>query len=467
MPTTLEISFPWGLYHANPWGRHVNEGVVEWPPSPWRLLRALYATWRTRAPDLEAQVVEATLRILVAPPTYMVPESVTEAHTRHYLPDTAHGPGGAGKHTDKAIDAFAVLERGATIGVCWPADLSDLQRQALARLAELMPYLGRAESVCEARLANGGEELAGTECRPVFRDEPLEGTAVRLLMPSSPLDLEALVARPVGVRAKGLLDPPGTYWQPYATPEPVRPPVIRPSRPGPPGRRPTTVRWAIATSARPSVHAALAITGVLRQACMSLHGTPPSPTLAGKDAQGTPLRGHRHAHYLAVDEDGDRLVDHLLVWAPGGLGAQEVAALARLTELRGPGYLGDFRPARLGLEAVASVAVAASRLVGPATRWATHTPFVPPRHGKRRQPWADHVVVQVREELARRGLPEPATVQLVAGPWLSFRRHRIDERLADARRAAGVEVTFAEPIAGPIALGALSHFGLGLFVPKP
>ncbi|MDQ3151354.1 MAG: type I-U CRISPR-associated protein Cas5/Cas6, partial [Actinomycetota bacterium] len=52
MPTTLVLTFPRGRYRATPWGRHVNEGAVELPPSPWRLLRALYATWRTRAPEL-------------------------------------------------------------------------------------------------------------------------------------------------------------------------------------------------------------------------------------------------------------------------------------------------------------------------------------------------------------------------------------------------------------------------------
>jgi CRISPR-associated protein Csb2 len=38
---TLRLRFPGGRYHATPWGHHVNEGQVEWPPSPWRLLRAL------------------------------------------------------------------------------------------------------------------------------------------------------------------------------------------------------------------------------------------------------------------------------------------------------------------------------------------------------------------------------------------------------------------------------------------
>ena len=59
--TTLVVRFVLGRYHATPWGRHVNEGQVELPPSPWRLLRALYAVWKTRLPDLD----EATVGMLL------------------------------------------------------------------------------------------------------------------------------------------------------------------------------------------------------------------------------------------------------------------------------------------------------------------------------------------------------------------------------------------------------------------
>ena len=51
MPVIIELTFPGGRYHATPWGRHVNEGVAEWPPSPWRLLRALVAVWKRTCPE--------------------------------------------------------------------------------------------------------------------------------------------------------------------------------------------------------------------------------------------------------------------------------------------------------------------------------------------------------------------------------------------------------------------------------
>ena|GEM_PF-6598726 len=41
----LAFTFPGGRYHATLWNRHVNE---EWPPSPWRILRALIAVWHRK-----------------------------------------------------------------------------------------------------------------------------------------------------------------------------------------------------------------------------------------------------------------------------------------------------------------------------------------------------------------------------------------------------------------------------------
>ena len=41
MSTTIRITLLSGRYGATPWGRSEHEGQVEYPPSPWRLLRAV------------------------------------------------------------------------------------------------------------------------------------------------------------------------------------------------------------------------------------------------------------------------------------------------------------------------------------------------------------------------------------------------------------------------------------------
>src|ERR1022692_278672 len=150
MGTTLAMRFPLGQYHANPWERSVNEGVAEWPPSPWRILRALVATWYTRWPDLPIPEFDALLVALGDPPSYSTPPA-QPAHTRHYLPDLDHKKGETGG-TDLTLDPFLSISNRDDLLIRWEANLGDGQRVVLAKLAELMPYLGRAESICEARL---------------------------------------------------------------------------------------------------------------------------------------------------------------------------------------------------------------------------------------------------------------------------------------------------------------------------
>src|SRR5713226_7278794 len=46
MSLVLEQSFPLGRFHATRWNQNPFEDPYgEWPPSPWRLLRALAARW--------------------------------------------------------------------------------------------------------------------------------------------------------------------------------------------------------------------------------------------------------------------------------------------------------------------------------------------------------------------------------------------------------------------------------------
>ena len=67
----------------------------------------------------------------------------------------------------------------------WDTDLSPKQRTVLAKLAELLPYLGRAESVCHARLLESDPASDGSWWRPGADGE----LRTRLLAPrwSAPL----------------------------------------------------------------------------------------------------------------------------------------------------------------------------------------------------------------------------------------------------------------------------------------
>src|ERR1700724_2678546 len=85
MAVIIKLVFPGGRYHATPWGRHVNEGVPEWPPSPWRLLRALVAVWKRTSLAFPEEQLKRILTTLAGPPLFFLPPHRV-AHTRHAMP---------------------------------------------------------------------------------------------------------------------------------------------------------------------------------------------------------------------------------------------------------------------------------------------------------------------------------------------------------------------------------------------
>ncbi len=155
----ISIRFLAGRYHATPWGRHVNEGALEWPPSPWRLLRALVATWKRTLPQLAESDVKPILEELAkAPPRFALPRAST-GHTRHYMPwEKGWKPDEPGKAKTKVFDAFVALDPASETIAAWPdATLDGDQRQRLATILTNLGFLGRAESWCDARLLDDAE----------------------------------------------------------------------------------------------------------------------------------------------------------------------------------------------------------------------------------------------------------------------------------------------------------------------
>jgi CRISPR-associated protein Csb2 len=476
--TTLVVRFPLGRCHATPWGSHVNEGRVEFPPSPWRLLRALYATWREREPDLGDGVVTRTLSRLAEPPVFHVPP-FHEAHTRHWYPDFGSRRGESKPGTDRTLDAFVAVDPRSELAITWETVLDRDERPVLERLAASLPYLGRADSVCEARVAERWEaDPAHETWEPAGADDDLAD--VRLLSPDvadgREFDLEALVTSPLTLRTgRKLLFPPGARHVGY-----VRRHETDRRRPRPVARAvpgPTVVRLTLA-GVRPMFTDALAVTDLLHRAAAwhldRERGAKRDSLLLGRCADGSPMTDdHRHAHYLCLPDE-HRRVGEVLVWTPDGLEPDEVTALSRIDRLK---------PSEKESSSVADVPVLLSGLGGadllpdevrgPATRWRSLTPYVPTGHPKRDRGafiWRrlPYDLGHVRREGGR---SLPPTVRVAESPdrFGVFERRRAKDRTA--RRfvppAAFVELEFAEPVEGPLCVGALSHFGLGLFRAVP
>lgn len=529
MPT-LVLRFPGGRYHATPWGHHVNEGLVEWPPSPWRLLRALIACGYAKlgwadVPPPGRRLIEALAGVL---PRYRLPRAVI-AHSRHYMPTGVFEK--SREKTTLVFDTWADVGDGA-VAVRWECALDHEADELLGRLATHLGYLGRSESWVaaesgpdDAPLPPGSDawphaegergepgweqiSLMAAEPRDAYRDwrqhavakalEALPLPTGRKRVPEKvakdrvqaeapyPEDLIDCLQRDTAWWKKhGWSQPPGSrrvlYWRRSDSLSVGAPTLTTRATP----ERVTGMLLALTTpsgsrSALPTRARALPQAELLHRALVSRIGRGSKadcPELTGKDADGKPLTGHRHAHLLPLDLDGDGHLEHILIYAPMGLGARAQQAVRSLKRTWTKGGIGELRVALAGQGALDQLRqlpphlhAGVAALLGPpvgARVWTSSSPLVLPRHQKRRG--RNTLGGQVAAELVSRDLPIAAIEVLPWDDQTRPLRHAIRVRSHPAKpppidAAFAVRLVFETPVRGPVALGYGSHFGLGLFI---
>ena len=488
----IRMRFLAGRFHSTPWGHHVNEGAVEYPPSVWRLMRSLVATLYRAFPDRAHQdegrnpAVTQLKRLLAAlssPPEFYLPNAAV-AHTRHY--DQANGG-------VKFFDTFvSVNPKDEMLWIWRDADLRKEDRAALAELLGALGTFGRAESWCEAELLSAEDSDAllarmngeqGINSRPLAANTDLAGLeTMRLLLPDANADadklFETLLTETAKMRKGKQLEPTGTRWVTYTRPLDIFKPQRAVKAKRSETKLYTVARFALSSAVLPSVTEALPMAEMARFAVSSRRADESySLALAGKtEGEGKPLReDHAHAHFWATDEDADGRLDHLTVYAPRGFDANDVDALGRVRVVkRHYKNLPEVRLVLLGMggrDDFAHVPIFRA-----AKRWRSVTPFSLPRYasrggGKHARP-RDLPEAQLRRELRLRGLPEPVSVTPLDGyqtggrrkvRWLEFQTRRL--KGGQGFGLAGFEMEFVEETAGPLALGFGCHFGLGLFEP--
>lgn len=522
----LEFRFPGGRYHATPWGHHVNEGLVEWPPSPWRLVRAFIATAYTKLGVTDPVPLEHPLRKLVAALAAQTPSYLAApcpaTHSRHYMP-----LGGKDGKTTLVLDTCAVPGAEPLI-VSWAVELDEVCLELLNQIVGAMGYLGRAESWVEGRLipatpdvpddhritphqdgmnrGPGWEQislLAPTSAdeyarlfeefsRQVDAAHPLPGgkkkPATALLNKRAtalgpyPTDLFDCLTRDTSFfQLHGWSQPPGSrrvlYWRPSHS---LNTAPIRAVRSVADPKPVEAVLLALASDTRrhevlPLLSRALPQAELLHRSLASKigNGLPVAcPVLTGKDDAGMPLKGHQHLHIIPLNLDarGPGRLDHFLLWAPMGINAeaQKVVLALRKTWTKG----GE-KPLFVTVAGMGSLKdfhpLLSKQSLGPSRVWISRTPFIPPRFVKLRG--ANTVEGQARSELLSRFgvdakveiLPKDEITQRHLHRFVRLRRHQ--GKLPPQDCFYGLRLTFESDFQGPLALGYASHFGLGLFVP--
>ena len=499
MQLVLRQTFPLGRFHATPWRVNpFDDSHGEWPPSPWRLVRAVVARWYqwdreiTEKPDFR-QLDELIAALCVSSYGFHLPVHTRAGKPlRQYFPqEFGWNPKGKKKAAVRSYSTSLAQDNYWCVApdeVVWWFLESDKWTEPLANMLdhclERITYFGRAESFTQLRRSS--ESAPKPNCVLADRRAP---STIPVVVPRTDAkrdDIERVSGDikptiPPGARMMYALRPtrPPTHEIPLA-------PAIRRDR--------NLFQFAIGRNVAPELRAIVRLTArfhgrVIQELVWIKTGNPKATwkragtnvreaiaEMTGKDANGKPLTGpHRHTEFLAWCEDGTPT--RLLVWRDGRSFDDDEQTAVLLAASR------EFSWAAAGQDADTWKVklVPLDRAVPPppgfdggrSQVWESLTPYVPPRHhlrnGKPRQ--RESLVAQIRRELSLRGFVDTNGIkieQLSDPSWVAVHIPRggaTKRTFIGDRRGYRLRLTFREPIEGPLRLGHSSSFGLGLFRP--
>ena len=503
----LRQTFPLGRFHANPWRTFPFEDPYgEWPPSPWRLLRAILARSHQyeRENDIPCEAWRNALVEAFCKSTFSwgLPSfSWRGPGLSQYQPaDFSFDPPGwkAQKVNAKKVyrptlarDNFWVVGRSKAVSdtsIVWWILKGDAWSKVHPGLLDAclhrMTYFGRAEAITEIQRT---EKLSNdTEVNCILEQVP-SSVSAPVLVPIQDATLSQVQAVTDDPSVANSTVPPGARWM-YAK-RPAKPPMKLP-RSRPQINQPTRlVQFAVGTRVSPSPDSIVVMTQRFRGRVIrtflagswqraSTAQREAARLLTGKEVDGSPLRDHRHLHTrfgVLFDQETGK-TSRLLVWRDQPFTDKELCAILNAAEQELPlsfAKAGAKDPWTVRLVPLDSLVPPPAGFGDKAhSYWRTTTPYVPPRHvygRKGRIKPGESLEEQIRLELTRQGYDATRmsiTVDKGSAEWTRVHRSRRDrnDQTNTHRRGYNVRLRFDMPVRGPISLGNSSHFGLGLFV---
>lgn len=427
---------------------------AEWPPHPARLFSALVATMHEAGLDGPAE--RAALEWLEArdPPEILAGSATEPAACTAFVPvnDQASPP----ERRPRQPRHFpAVTPSSPDLFYIWPdAEPTAAVRAGLSRIAAAVVRLGSSRSFVAVSTSADPPDAAGLD-----RYVPDAGgdLALRCVAAGHLAELHH-------VYGLGLRPGPGVLaaYRRWQAPERRQPRTVLAGG--------AFVAFRFSERPRLPIEATLTVADAVRSTLIALGGDDTPDLVLGQNR-------HPHCAYVPLPFVGQRHADgHLLGFAvalPAEVPPEARQAvrllLGRLDRVSMPG--GEYP-----VEAVTADMPYRSNLQertwsGPSRRWASVTPVLLDRFPRGGTESPDAAAIVARS-CAHVGLPAPQAITLSAhSPWAGvppahrFRRRR---RMADpARPAVHVRLRFAEPVSGPMLLGAGRYFGLGLMRPEP
>ncbi len=458
-----------GTYRADPSGlAHTGRlTAAEWPPAPLRLLAALIAADGTRDRCRHTSGEELAF-LEAAPPPVIDASPSSEVHHQalngRFVVEQAHKA--VSKHHHEYLGRQGVLvrpgvrasPRSPRVVFLWDLEPPDAVLAGLRLRAARVGYLGAADSPVSVRVGTSVPDHLHHDC---YRPDPEGGVVVGVPRPGVVAAMDAHYDRwreegasvqrsqSPGLRRLARYRAPGE-----ASAEPAPEPTLIGALLGAPisGRRVTAVTAAFKAAVLDHYQRAI--------------GEPPA-VLHGH--VGGPRAPHTLAYFLALPDVGHPhargLVHGLALLLPAGTDPMVVegcrAAMHNIPELDGPGF--SKRPLRLWSGERQPRAANPERWRRPSRWFATVFPALHERRG------VDLSLAEITRWCRHANLPDPIDARSNRGPLVPG---AVDLHPAEVNRPgrpprpySHVALAFAEPVRGPVVIGAGRQRGLGLCVP--
>ncbi len=478
----ISIDFITGRFHATPWGRNVNEGIPEWPPSPYRVIRALIDSWKRKYSNIsEARAEELFCELASESPKFCLPP-VKTSFTESYLSANSK------KQVSKNLvyDPFIVLNPGDSVLVGWEnLSLSPALREDLKNLLSGINYLGRSESWVTMKLKESDDRIKWN-CLPIANIDKTENAQKvevanilskreyeeRKVEHSTKMGwLEALMDRTVDMfRRKNDL-PPALKMENYViSSEYVKFKHSQENKET--DNHITTVMFALESKVLPLMLETVVISERVHRKLMGINkkimGDPSrvSEKFSGRDKQGNLLIGHRHVKILPLDRNNDGRIDHLMITGKEPFNTDEIKSIYAMKSI----WQSDGKP---DIQLIPLQWGTMEEVAGDlrSKKFRSETPFILTRHYRKgRGDFNEWLREEVKKECKNHGFPEPVSINRIdklnrdghSFHWIEFVRNRKND---PSRAGYGFELEFSEPVLSPISIGYGSHYGLGIFLP--
>ena len=460
----ISVEFLHGTFRGDPDGTAVTGGLTrgEWPPSPARLFAALVAADGTRQASRVTDGHELIwLEGLPAPAIHARSEPWHQVLQSRFVV-AQRGNAAKATHQEYPAKEGTLHRPGVRIATGnplvvyrWDIDPpGDRTLDAIARRAARIGYLGASDSPVRIRVSTS---------------MPL-GAADEVYVPDSNGDIHIGVPRPGHV---AVLDRMYDAWKERgaSVSRSQFPALLHRAAYRSPDRRDTTDRGEVVAwlRLRPAVSGRriAAVTALFKEAVLShhqrMHGEPPA-ILHG---HGFVRSGYDLARFLALPDVGyprsRGRIHGLALWLPPTSDREQRQrardAAVAIDVLAGRGIEARVEPRR---DEERPWAANPRRWRGPSTTWVTAFPVIHERRGTaglaEAARWCRHAGLS--EPIAFRSLRTP----LVPGA-VDLAPAEVNRPGRPALPYSHAEFRFAEPIAGPVVIGAGRQRGFGLCVP--